>query len=241
MVSHSEGEPGASALHNPGHVAETRGNSIIGVLGVLTAVSIAAIIAVMISEPSPSALNTYSTYLSHVNLYWAGFFCVLAAGAVGIPFYVGVGQLLRSQSPSVAPAAAIATVTGILILLLGSCLTVGAYWAITQVPVGSTYQSNAVFEAAFWSEIGAVTSILGYALVGVGFILFGWLGWKSDVWPNWLAVVALVAGVAGILAAALSFIAIIFVDAGFIVLGIVIGVHLLRPPGSARTSQPSSG
>jgi hypothetical protein len=231
-------------------VPEDRGKAIIGILGVLAGVLVAASLVAGFLGPSPTPLNTYSTYLSNVNLYWTGFFLTAAAGVLGIPFFAGVGRLLVSRSPSVAPAATLAMVTGILIAVLGSCLSTGAYWAITQVPVGSTYQSNAAFEAAFWNNLSGIFSTFGFALVGVGFILFGWLGWKSEIVPNWLAIVAFIAGVAGLVAGGglsnsaigiLGFFGFIIPLISFTLWGIVIGARLLMAPKGMSMSPPSAG
>ena len=230
-------------------VPESRGNAIIGILGVLTGVFVAASILLGFLEPSPSPLDTYSAYLSHVNLYWTDSLLVLASGVVGIPFFAGVGRLLSARSPSVSPAATLATITGILIAVLGGLLSVGAYWAISQVPVGSTYQSNAVFEAAVWDNLSGIFSLFGFALIGVGLILFGWLAWRSEIVPNWLAVISIVGGVAGLLFGAgfsttaigiLGFFAFLLPLITFLRWGFVIGARLLMASGSKPMSPPST-
>jgi hypothetical protein len=232
-------------MPEPTPAVESRGNAIIGVLGVLVGVFVLASLVVGFLEPSPSPLGTYSAYLSHVNVYWTSLILTVFAGMVGVPFFAGVGRLLESRSTSVARAATFATITGILVAVLGSVVTTGAYWSISQVPVGSTYQSNAAFEAAVWNNLTFVFSFLGFGLVGVGLLLFGWLAWKSTILPNWLAILAFIGGVAGLLFGAavsntpagfLGYIGFILVLVTFLVWGFVIGIRLLSTPRASEAT-----
>jgi hypothetical protein len=220
-------------------VLEQRGHAILGILGVLTGVLIVGSIVASTFEPSPTPLNALSTYLNNVNLYWIVFGLTAAAVSVGIPFFAGTGRLLSPRSPVIASAAAITIVAGILVAVLGSLLSVGAYWAITQAPAG-TNSSNAVFEAAFWDNFSGIFSIFGFFLAGVGFILFGWLGWRSRIMPDWLAIIGFIGGIAGLLAS-VTFFGFIIILAAFAIWGFVIGGRLLMTPRRMAASPTSGG
>jgi hypothetical protein len=206
--------------------AADRGKAIVGVLGILTGITVAGVLVTSIFTPQPSALNAYSTYLSNVNLYWAGFILALASAVVGIPFFAGVGRMLSDRSTLVAPGATLVMIAGIVIAVLGGIVSTGAFWAISQGPTGSMYQSNAVFEGAFWDNFSFILTIFGFALAGLGFILFGWLAWRSNIVPNWAAIVAYIGGVAGFLVGVTIFSFIVTLIA-FIIWGFVIGARLL--------------
>ena len=66
-------------------------------------------------------------------------------------------------------------------------------------PAGAAYTANAAFEGAFWANLQGYTNAFGDLLLGLGFVLLGWVAWRSQVVRRWLAVVALVGGVGGLL------------------------------------------
>jgi hypothetical protein len=127
---------------------------------------------------------------------------------------------------------------GIIVAILASVLTVSVDYAISQVPLGSTYQSNAMFEAAVWSGITDPFLALGYALIGVGLVLLGWLAWSNDRMPGWVAIIAAIGGVGGLVT---PFALLVFAFPTIISIGAVILVSFAMGIQLLRRGSPSSG
>jgi hypothetical protein len=158
---------------------------------------------------------------------------VLAWAVFSIPFVVAVGQILRPTSTSFALTATILSAVGILLLGFAIFAHVGAFLSI--LAAGSPPSAaEATYQAAIWGNLWFYLTDPGLMTWGFGQFLFGWLSWKSDVWPNWLSVVGMIGGLAGLLTLAVyqSGVLVLIQLASFAVWGFATGVLLLRRRGT---------
>lgn len=225
-----------------GSVEREEGSSIVGVLGVLTGIDLIGLVVVSASLGSPAPLDAYSSYLGHVNLYWTWFALSSLSAVLGIPFLAGLVQHVGSRSRRVTSAAMLTTTAGIIVATLATVLTVSVLYSISQIPVGLVNQGSAEFEAAVWLSITDGFIPIGYALLGMGFVLLAWLGWSDDRMPRWVAIVTAVGGVAGLVTpfASIGFEGVpVIVLAAAIVVSFAMGIQLLR--GDPEPSNRASG
>jgi hypothetical protein len=146
------------------------------------------------SPPSPTLLN-YSLSQTDLALFSFRSFAWGLFAIAAIPFFVMVGRSLRHRSPDGAWVATLLSLIGVTLYSLRGILQDSAFTAAgtTAAPSAAeaAYQANLLY-----STLNPLLP-LGGALWGLGFVLFGILGRKSGVIPNWLAVIAVIGGVAG--------------------------------------------
>jgi hypothetical protein len=161
-----------------------------------------------------------------VALSWAVF---------SIPFIVGLGQLLRPKSRSLALAAVVLSAGGVLLLAYGMRMSAGAELAILAAR-GPAVGAETLGEVAFWRFLSYTLADPGLMTWGLGQLLFGWLAWRSGVLPNWLAIIGLVGGFAGLCTDAVyqSPILALLQVACFAVWGFFTAAHLARRQPARR-------
>lgn len=166
-----------------------------------------------------------------VELSWAVF---------SIPFIVGVGELLRPKSPSLALAAVVLSAGGVLLLGYSMRMSAGAELAILAVG-GPSVGAETLHDVAFWGSLSYTLSDPGLMTLGLGQLLFGWLAWRSNVLPNWLAIIGLVGGFAGLFTDAVYQTPILAVlqVACFAVWGFFTGAYLARRRPTKRETSPA--
>ncbi len=133
--------------------------------------------------------QAFVIFAAVVDLGWA---------VCAVPFVVTLGQILRTKSASFAFAAIILSVSGILLLGFVIFARIGAFLSILASSVPPRGE-EASYQAAIWGHLFFYLSDPGLMTWGLGQFLFGWLAWKSQVVPNWLALVGMLGGLAGLL------------------------------------------
>ncbi|HXC77447.1 MAG TPA: DUF4386 family protein [Candidatus Acidoferrum sp.] len=221
-------------------MAETRGNTLFGVIAILTGLSFLVHLGVVVALPSPNSYQELAVYKTHQTVYALLFFSIVIFTAFAVTFLAGLGRLLAPRSSKVAAGATMALATGILVTGLGVVLSIGALAALAALPSDPSYEISAAFEGAFWADLQSLTNVFGDALMGLGLILLGWVAWGSRIVPNWLAIIAVVGGIGAFAAivadplAAISFLA-------FTIWSVVVGVIILRKPRGANVTAGPSG
>ncbi len=84
---------------------------------------------------------------------------------------------------------------GALTLAINKSLFVGPLFAISSAPQTAANASEAAYLASIVAGLQLDWIFLGFFLVGVGLVLFGWLIWKGGIFPNWLSYLLAVAGI----------------------------------------------
>ncbi len=112
-----------------------------------------------------------------------------------IVFFALIGARLRSRSVEGAMAATLLSAVGVTLYVLRAILQDAGYAAAGTIVAPSA--TEAAYQAALFNDVANPLLPLGGAIWGLGFILFGILGRKSGILPNWLSYVAFVGGVAG--------------------------------------------
>jgi len=154
---------------------------------------------------------------------------VLSWATFSIPFVVALGTILRPKGISIARAATILCSGGILLLGFAIFTHLGALLSIAAAgkpPV----TGEASYQVAIWASLRYYLTDPGLMTWRLGQFLFGWLAWKSNVLPNWAAIVGMIGGVAGLLTLAVyqtPILALVQITT-FAVWGFVAGTFLLR-------------
>ncbi len=163
----------------------------------LSAVLSVGLLAVIVQSVSqePTALIAHMT--GHQRGIVIEAVVALAWAVFSIPFIVGLERLLRPKSPSLALAALTLSAGGVLLLAYSMRMSAGAELAILAAG-GSPVGAETLHEVAFWRYLSYVLGDPGLEAWGLGQLLFGWLAWRSNVLPNWLAIIGLVGGLAGL-------------------------------------------
>jgi len=164
----------------------------------LSAVLSVGLLAVAVQPVSPDPAVLLAHMAGHQRGIAIEAVVALAWAVFSIPFIVGLGQLLRPKSPSLALAAVVLSAGGVLLLGYSMRMSAGAELAILAAggpPVGA----DTLRDVAFWRSLSYTLSDPGLMTWGMGQLLFGWLAWRSSVLPNWLATIGLVGGCAGLL------------------------------------------
>jgi hypothetical protein len=209
--------------------AETRGNTVFGVIAILSGLSFLFHLGVVFALPSANSYQELATYNSHQTVYALLFFSIVIFSVLAVTFLAGLGRLLAPRSSKVAAGATMALTMGILVTGLGVVLSIGALNALAGLPSNPTYATNGTFEAAFWANLQSLTNVFGDAFMGLGLLLLGWVAWGSRIVPNWLAIVGVIGGLGALGAivadplAAISFLA-------FTIWSLVVGFIILRKP-----------
>jgi len=135
---------------------------------------------------------------SHRGAYGLFASLVLTWSVFSIPFAGTLATLLRAKNGTLASSAQLLVASGVLLLSFGIYMHIGALLSI--VAAGAPpHVAGATYQAAIWSSLGFYLTDPGLMAWGLGQFLFGWLAWRSKVFPNWVAVVGMIGGVAGLL------------------------------------------
>jgi hypothetical protein len=181
--------------------------------------------------PSTTAAQLLSSYNANQAIFTIYADVYLGWSVFSIPFVVGLGTLLRAKSSSFALAATLLSSVGILLLGFAVFIQVGALGALGLVGNLAPSSAEATYHAAFWYHF--VVSLVTPALWawGLGQVLFGWLAWRSQVLPSWLAVLGMISGIASFAPPFVYVQAIVY--GSFIVWGFTTGILLLQSRGEA--------
>jgi Domain of unknown function (DUF4386) len=151
--------------------------------------------AVQPAPPDPAARLAYVA--AHEGRIGLEAVMALAWAVFSIPFVVALGWLLRVKSPALASAATLLSAGGLLLLGYSLRMSTGAQLAV--IAAGGALGADALREATVWWNLSFFLTDPGLMIWGLGQFLFGWLAWKSEVLPNWVAIAGLLGGAAGLL------------------------------------------
>ncbi len=178
-----------------------KGTRIIGIMGVLTGVFVIIVIVgdLSVTHPSPITSSQFAQALANFNanqnLYAFGFAVEALAYTFLIAFAGGFSRIVRQKSPSVSTSAAFLVAAGGLTLLIVASLTVAPLFAISSAPQTAANSSEAAYLASIVAGLEFDWIWVGFLLLGVGTVLFGWLIWEGGTFPRWLSRVVLVIGI----------------------------------------------
>jgi len=127
--------------------------------------------------------------LAALVLFWAVF---------SIPLVIASGIILRQKSSSLAFTASLLSSAGILLLGFGVFIYLSAFLSIITISTDLN-QVTSEYQALFWKNLSFYFTDPGLMTWGFGQLLLGWLNWKSNVLPNWLAIAGMIGGAAGLL------------------------------------------
>jgi hypothetical protein len=180
-------------------------------------------------RPLPAPAERLAFFLSHRGDFLLLAMLVLIWAVFSIPFVVALGAVLRPRGHGLSQAGTILSAIGISLLAFGTFTYVGAMLSITAV-AHSPNPGDEAYQAAIWSNLSFFLSDPGLMTWGLGLLLFGRLAWKSDVLPDWLAIVGIVGGLAGLLTLVVyqTPILALLQFACFAVWGIAAGVLMIR-------------
>jgi Domain of unknown function (DUF4386) len=189
MTSASEAPASASFAtgENPRHLL------IFGIIaGVFTILALSTFLL-----PEPTASDALSTYKNNVagSSYSEGVLLFLVVFAT--PFVASLGSALVSRGRGLVWAAMLLSVLGMLSLALQAATFFGALYAAANTP--PPLPGIPAYEAAFWLTLDTGLNLLGIVAWGFGLLLFGLAAWKSQILPNWLALVGVIGGLSSLI------------------------------------------
>jgi hypothetical protein len=216
---------------------------VLGILGVLTALMTALGLAASFLIPYPSnstPIDTLPVYLANVDMFWLVLGSGIAAAAFGIPFFAGITRLVGRRSPALASGTSLLFATGFVFVAIDVLFFTGVPYAVSQVPAGSTYSASATYISAVAYQLTSdVFNVVMVTFLGVALVIFAWLSWRSEFVPRWLGIVALIGGIAGAIDFPIDPVGEFLALPALVILGIVLGVILLRRPGASAIAKPS--
>ena len=177
-----------------------RGKRILGVIAILAGAFTVLMLLSSATLPRPSAPDQQlAVFNTNQNAYLFYGIANVLFGIFFPAFTVGFARFVRQKSPSIASAAAFLTAGSALVGTVFEVFYVDTLFSILDGPSAAAYSTDATYFAAvaanFIDHIGLTITLVGAA----GLLLFGWLIWKGNLFPNWLAYVLLAGGIFGIL------------------------------------------
>jgi hypothetical protein len=237
--------------HQTGQVPESAGERggpggvflVLGILGVLTAATtvLGLVGSLLIPYPSNATpIDIQSVYLANVDLFWLVLGGGLAAAAFGIPFFAGITQLVGGRSPALVSGTSLLFATGFVFVAIDVLFFTGVPYAVSQVPAGSTYSASAAYLGAVAYQLTSdVFNVVMVTFLGLGLVIFAWLSWRSELVPRWLSIVALIGGIGGAVDFPIDPVGEFLTLPALVILGLAIGVRLIRWPSSRVATKPS--
>ena len=196
----------------------------------LIAATLSVLLLVASLVPPPASPSELLAMASRHRAAYGGFASLVLAWAVfSVPLIVTLGQLLRPHGGTLAAIAQLLSAIGVLLLGFAIFTHIGAVLAIADAS-GPARAQDAAYQAAIWSSLGFYLTDPGLMTWGLGQFLFGWIAWRSDLLPKWIAMIGMVGGVAGLSTLAVyqtSLLALVQL-ACFTVWGFATGIALLR-------------
>ncbi len=181
-------------------------------------------------QPPPTAPAKELLFIASHKV-WFGLLDVFVVtwSVFSVPLAAVLAKLLLAKDSTMASAAQLLVTGGALLLGFGIAIGVGALFSILAVDA-LPYTAADTHQAAIWLTLNFFLADPGLMALGLGQLIFGWLAWRSDVLPNWVAIVGMVGGVAGLLTEAVyqSGVLALLQIICFAIWGFAIGFLLLR-------------
>jgi hypothetical protein len=180
-------------------------------------------------QPLPAPAARLAFFVSHRGDFLLFAALVLTWAVFSIPFVVALGAVLRPRGHALSQAGTILSAIGISLLAFGTFTYIGAMLSITAV-TNPPNPGEEAYQAAIWSNLSFFLSDPGLMTWGLSMLLFGRLAWKSEILPNWLAIVGIMGGLAGLLTLVVyqTQVLALLQFACFAVWGIAAGARIIR-------------
>ena len=201
----------------------------LGILALVAGVLSLLLVLASLQRPPANPAELLAFVATHRAAYGLFAALVLAWSVFSVPLIVTLAKLLCARGGTLAAVAQMLSSVGV--MLLGFGIFTYASVLLSIVAAGSAARAeDATYQAAIWSSLSFYLTDPGLMAWGLGQFLFGWISWKSDVLPNWLAVIGIIGGLAGLLTLAVyqtGLLALVQL-CSFTVWGFVTGLLLLR-------------
>ncbi|HXR57069.1 MAG TPA: DUF4386 family protein [Casimicrobiaceae bacterium] len=161
------------------------------------ALSLLLLVVSVLTPPPATPAELLAFASTHRLAYGLFASLVLAWAVLSVPLIVTLGTMLRSQGGTLTGVAQLLSAGGV--LLLGFAVFANTAALLSIVAAGNApHPEDPIYLAAIWINLSFYLTDPGLMTWGLGQFLFGWIAWRSEVLPNWLAVIGIIGGLAGL-------------------------------------------
>ena len=167
-------------------------------LALVAAVLSLALLAASLQPPPPTSAELFTFAAQHRTALGLFASVVLAWSVFSIPLVVTIARLLQAPGGTLARIAQFLSAAGV--SMLGFALFAHTAALLSIVAAGGPARAeDAAHQATILSNLRFYLTDPGLMTWGLGQFIFGRIGWRSGLLPDWLAVVGMLGGLAGLL------------------------------------------